>query len=1067
MEKLEKQLRHLQSQKENLVKSKLSQKPKKNKKSTSEDAHNSTAAETSPADDNFDEALDVVRRVYGVEKPQKTKKGKKKGKRPDDDGGETTVQDPATTTETAKESNTGVNSPWSIAQQAGMWTSLREKLQQQHAVEPSDDEHAMASSILDQDQQSVPSNQEGEFFEDTSILTSDALQLAEETEVSSATPAEDVTPAEDATQPSAKGKKSRKKSSKAVVQTIVPSKLQLEPVEQDSTKEVPNLAYNLDKILFNPGVYQLQDRRSLVYNFDPYLGSIMPVKEFDFNALKEYITSSKDTRLRDLSAKHGKKFCGSTSSMTAMLSHFHFLLSAWRKPNFDHLSRSFPVEFESFTVLTRGPAAAFARYQDGVYAIDADKEYDSANILSMLGKSMEKLLTLPKESFEKYRKTKSHELSEEEKNADEAFHYTTFGDFMMRSQLDAFDKRLPGTGMFDLKTRAVVSIRMDVGDYEKGTGYEIRNRFGNWESFEREYYDMIRAAFLKYSLQVRMGRMDGIFVAFHNTQRIFGFQYISLEEMDMALHGTMDRSVGDEEFKASLGLLNEVLDRASKQFPERSLRLHIETRPTNPPLTYFFAEPVDEETIQRTQETGRASVEKFEQEILGLSKKEIQAEQMTLKDELAAQAEEENQELEDSQEPELVEDPQRQRVWDEMMARVDHTVENDASGLQSVREAIEQALEQSGLLAGKSETERNAYLNELVEALTEELEDGKEGVKESENVSEKDSAVEDSPEVDEASQSSLGDKPSPEAQEALTQSYPVPEGDGSGLGSDLEHVTSSEETVLTLTEASETVIEDGTKEDNASAEVVDDSALSEEIVQSLANTGEIAAENTVEEEDTSADVAGEGVVTTASSFADSSLKDLIIKVAQGVDNKASNLGTFERVLSELVRDQKQLNDEAIAIPTGDIETTEAEEPEATSTTKDDKPKREILGMYITVRNKIGNETVERIEGPTNKKSQWVVEYTVTELPTQRARTILQQLKTRRKKALTTDPELRTMLWHKLWGGKLAKSTAAGERYRQQVTREEKRRKGVKVAWKQHTLPHNILPKQESDKTKDE
>lgn len=39
---------------------------------------------------------------------------------------------------------------------------------------------------------------------------------------------------------------------------------------------------------------------------------------------------------------------------------------------------------------------------------------------------------------------------------------------------------------------------------------------------------MTRSAFLKYSMQVRIGDMDGIFVAYHNTARIFGFQYISL-----------------------------------------------------------------------------------------------------------------------------------------------------------------------------------------------------------------------------------------------------------------------------------------------------------------------------------------------------------------------------------------------------------------------------------------------------------------------------------------------------------------------------------------------------------
>lgn len=139
----------------------------------------------------------------------------------------------------------------------------------------------------------------------------------------------------------------------------------------------------------------------------------------------------------------------------------------------------------------------------------------------------------------------------------------------MRSQLDAHDARLPGTGMFDLKTRAVVSIRMDAKHYQHGVGYQIKTRQGEWESFEREYFDMIRSAFLKYSLQVRMGRMDGIFVAFHNTERIFGFQYVSLPEMDHCLHGQWDTSLGDQEFKLSLNLLNKILDRATKKFPEQ------------------------------------------------------------------------------------------------------------------------------------------------------------------------------------------------------------------------------------------------------------------------------------------------------------------------------------------------------------------------------------------------------------------------------------------------------------------------------------------------------------------
>ena len=38
--------------------------------------------------------------------------------------------------------------------------------------------------------------------------------------------------------------------------------------------------------------------------------------------------------------------------------------------------------------------------------------------------------------------------------------------FVMRSQLDCVDSRLPGTGVFDIKTRAALPIRLDLLNYE-------------------------------------------------------------------------------------------------------------------------------------------------------------------------------------------------------------------------------------------------------------------------------------------------------------------------------------------------------------------------------------------------------------------------------------------------------------------------------------------------------------------------------------------------------------------------------------------------------------------------
>lgn len=146
----------------------------------------------------------------------------------------------------------------------------------------------------------------------------------------------------------------------------------------------------------------------------------------------------------------------------------------------------------------------------------------------------------------------------------------------MRSQLDCHDHRLPGKGTFDIKTRAALVIRHDRANYEaslqstlpaqpcvyllglidtqENSAYDIHKLTGLKESFEKEcvvmqfsrvrsgahflvlrFYDMSRAAFLKYSMQVRIGDMDGIFVAYHNTARIFGFQYISLWVISFAV----------------------------------------------------------------------------------------------------------------------------------------------------------------------------------------------------------------------------------------------------------------------------------------------------------------------------------------------------------------------------------------------------------------------------------------------------------------------------------------------------------------------------------------------------
>jgi hypothetical protein len=77
-----------------------------------------------------------------------------------------------------------------------------------------------------------------------------------------------------------------------------------------------------------------------------------------------------------------------------------------------------------------------------------------------------------------------------------------------------------------------------------------------------------------------MGRMDGIFLAYHNIERIFGFQYLSLSDMDAVLHGQHDTTLGDQEFKLSLSLVDELLVKATEKFPDTVSCLFTVTSPS-------------------------------------------------------------------------------------------------------------------------------------------------------------------------------------------------------------------------------------------------------------------------------------------------------------------------------------------------------------------------------------------------------------------------------------------------------------------------------------------------------
>ena len=315
----------------------------------------------------------------------------------------------------------------------------------------------------------------------------------------------------------------------------------------DNTEKPPQLKGGLNRVLYQPGIFhQLRDPRSGVYLFDPELEGITPEflrRESHVDDELErgdsvtphkgpplFITPHMDKSLLKLARKIGKQYISSTSSMTSVLSHLHYLLSNFRQLNITEssISKNFPQKHCGFTKSAKFPATIIMRKKGSrIRSLDADRSLDREIILSILGHSLERFLTQPKLAPNK-----------------EHYHYLDIDNFLVRSQLDAFDPKLPGSGVFDLKTRAVAAIRHDLPYVEQNrnfTGYQIDKLFGEFESFEREYLELISSTLLKYALQAKLGRMDGIFVAYHNISKMFGFQYLPLDELEFIIHSSYDK----------------------------------------------------------------------------------------------------------------------------------------------------------------------------------------------------------------------------------------------------------------------------------------------------------------------------------------------------------------------------------------------------------------------------------------------------------------------------------------------------------------------------------------------
>jgi hypothetical protein len=223
-----------------------------------------------------------------------------------------------------------------------------------------------------------------------------------------------------------------------------------------------------------------------------------------------------------------------------------------------------------------------------------------------LGKVMENQLTMSDQEFRRrYIKTEMVENFVPERE-----HHRFLlvnNEICLRSQIDGTSEKEDGTPIvFEIKTRATSPIRYDLANYKDYMDYELKTDLGRYESFEREYYDMIRGAFLKYGFQMKIGGMDGAFVVYHNTETIYGYEYIRNSEVLKRIFGNDLNS--QVMFIVSAKMLTTILDYVKAKVKEecKAFRLGFYANSLSSSLTVFVEcckeDPSSEPLLQPSNE---------------------------------------------------------------------------------------------------------------------------------------------------------------------------------------------------------------------------------------------------------------------------------------------------------------------------------------------------------------------------------------------------------------------------------------------------------------------------------
>eukprot|EP01100_Stratorugosa_tubuloviscum_P001583 TRINITY_DN1355_c0_g5_i1.p1 TRINITY_DN1355_c0_g5~~TRINITY_DN1355_c0_g5_i1.p1 ORF type:complete len:553 (+),score=165.23 TRINITY_DN1355_c0_g5_i1:24-1661(+) len=359
----------------------------------------------------------------------------------------------------------------------------------------------------------------------------------------------------------------------------------------------PQLKHGLQHCIDKPGLYLMHDPNTKQLNFDYFLSKIPHPDKINKTVLPVFVPSSKDTKLENIAKQNNCNFVASTSSTCSVLSTLYLSLSNFAKPNFTSLP-TFSDKFgkRHFMPHVYKPSGVLVT-KANVIGLDSLVYQEKNNILSEMGVPIEyMLLTNPDEYKNTILSTSNNNRLEQD-----SFNYLKSNDFLFRSQIDCFNKSNLDHS-FDIKSRASADLRLEVGT---GRPRSLKNKpftsiIGATNSFEKEFFDLIRGTLLKYFFQANIGKMKGVFMVYHDIISIYGFEYLPINEIATHLFG--NNATGDYVFNFCIELWQNIIKTICLQTKSSKFRVLI--RPARLSLQ-IVVEEIEDDLINPFTKVGK------------------------------------------------------------------------------------------------------------------------------------------------------------------------------------------------------------------------------------------------------------------------------------------------------------------------------------------------------------------------------------------------------------------------------------------------------------------------------